>query len=134
MSVINLTPHPVQVYTEDQFVNLKQVNSTTWVADSVQGDPIAKYPSQGLVRIETFTQFTKTKIGLEGDVVRTTYGAPVGIPESVASDDVLIVSLPTKTMSAAAGHSLSSQMVSPYKVVRNSQNGSIVFGCMGFTY
>ncbi|NCO32088.1 hypothetical protein GW891_04945, partial [bacterium] len=34
MTIINLTPHGVQVYNEDQFVGLEQVNPTTWVADS----------------------------------------------------------------------------------------------------
>lgn len=136
MTVINLTPHSVEVYGQEQFVGLEQVNPTTWVADGVNGDPVAAYQSSGVARIET-------KVGnvaacdskqLAGQVVTTVYGDATGIPEDVRSSDVLIVSLPMKSMADASLNPLSRQMVSPYKVVRSRDNGSLVLGCMGFTY
>jgi hypothetical protein len=67
-------------------------------------------------------------------MVATEYGELTGVPEGVTQDDRLIVSLPAKSTAVAAGHPLAGQMVSPYKVVRSRGNGSLVLGCMGFTY
>ena len=131
MKVLNLTPHSVEVYGPEQFVGLEQANPT-WVADEAQGAPLAVYPSQGVARIATTTEpVTST---LPGKVVSTFYGEATGIPEDVQSGDILIVSLPMKSMAVATRHPLAGQMVSPYKVVRSKQNGSLVLGCMGFTY
>ena len=132
MRVINLTPHSVQVFSTNQFVNLEQTNPTTWVADGVEGDPVANYESQGLVRISVSTEPVESL--LPGETVTTSYGEATGIPENVEEEDVLIVSLPMKSMAVAASHPLANQMVSPYKVVRSRENGSLVLGCMGFTY
>jgi hypothetical protein len=134
MTVINLTPHSVEVYAENQFVNLEQINPTTWVADSVEGEPIASYESQGVARISVSTQVLPSE--LPGETVTTSYGEATGIPENVeeGNGNVLIISLPMKSMAVAANHPLASQMVSPYKVVRSRENGSLVLGCMGFTY
>jgi hypothetical protein len=132
MAVINLTPHSVQVYSADQFVNLEQVNPTTWVADSVEGEPVASYESQGVARISTSVE-PKVNDALAGQVVETVYGEITGL-EAAQPGDTLIVSLPTKSMATAAGLVAAKYMVSPYKVVRSSENGSLVLGCMGFTY
>lgn len=136
MAVINLTPHSVQVYGQDQFVNLEQVNPTTWVADAVSGDPIEAYLSHGVARIDTKVSHVSASDSchLPGQVVVTEYGAATGIPEWTTEQDTLIVSLPMKSMAAASGHPLARVMVSPYKVVRSRANGSLVLGCMGFTY
>lgn len=132
MRVINLTPHSVQVYAESQFVNLEQTNPTTWVADSVVDNPLAEYKSEGLARISVSTKPVESV--LPGEIVATSYGEATGIPENVEKGDVLIVSLPMKSMAVASGHPLANQMVSPYKVVRSRENGSLVLGCMGFTF
>ena len=132
MSFINLTPHAVQVYKEAQFVGLEQVNPTTWVADGVQGKPVAEFESAGILRISTETV---GQLPIDGvPMVATKYGELTGAPEGVMQNDRLIVSLPAKSMAVAAGHPLAGQMVSPYKVVRSRENGSLVLGCMGFTY
>lgn len=132
MRVINLTPHAVEVFSAEQFVNLFQPNPTTWVADGVAGQPKAEYTSEGLARISVSTEVIESE--LPGETVTTSYGEATGIPENVEEGDVLIVSLPMKSMAVASGHPLSNQMVSPYKVVRSRENGSVVLGCMGFTY
>lgn len=132
MKVINLTPHSVEVYAENQFVNLEQVNPTTWVADKVEGEPLASYPSQGVARISTSTNVVMND-ALAGEIVEAAYGQITGL-ESVQPGDTMIVSLPTKSMAVAAGLVGAKYMVSPYKVVRSRQNGSLVLGCMGFTY
>ena len=133
MTVLNLTPHAVQVYKAEQFVNLEQVNPTTWVADSVEGSPIAEYESNGVARISTKTTTMPTTIlGIE--MVRTEYGEATGIPETATAKDLIIVSLPMQSMAKASGHHLVDAMVAPYKVVRSRANGSVVLGCMGFTY
>lgn len=132
MRVINLTPHSVQVFSAEQFINLEQVNPTTWVADSVEGIPLADYPSEGVARISVSTEVIESE--LPGETVTTSYGEATGIPENVEKGDVLIVSLPMKSMAVASNHPLAGQMVSPYRVVRSRENGSVVLGCMGFTY
>lgn len=133
MAFINLTPHSVEVYLENAFEGLKQVNPTTWVADSVYSEQaIGIFPSQGSARIATST-IDKGMVDLI-PVVATSYGEAQGIPDNVSPDDVLIVSLPMQSMAKASGHPLASQMVAPYKVVRSAENGSVVLGCMGFTY
>ena len=130
MTIINLTPHGVQVYNEDQFVGLEQVNPTTWVADSVEGNPILDLPSVGSLRISTAT--------VDGDpidgvpIVETTYGELVGLPTDYI-DQFMIVSLPCQSMAKQSGHNLASKMLAPYKVVRLRSNTSQVLGCMGFT-
>ncbi len=129
--IINLTPHIINVFSEDQFVNLEQANPTTWVADGVVGQAVAEYPSKGVARIAPITTDDDSIEGIP--VVKTTYGEAVGIPEGIGPDDILIVSLPMQSMAKESGHPLAAQMVSPYKVVRSRQNGSLVLGCMGFT-
>jgi hypothetical protein len=131
---INLTPHSVEVYTENAFEGLKQINPTTWVADSVYTEQaVGVFPSQGLARISVSTQEIEQ---LPGNIpaVKTTYGAATGIPDDVQPEDILIVSLPMQSMAKASGHPLANQMVAPYQVVRDAANTSIVLGCMGFTY
>ena len=146
MSVINLTPHSVQVYSQESFVKLEKTNPTTWLADSVNGEPLANYNSEGVARITTNVEGEgDTTLGNHGygcpvipdsvvPLVATTYGKATGIPEGVKADDVLIVSLPMKSMAVASGHPLAFQMVSPFGVVRSRANSSLVLGCMGFTY
>lgn len=132
MSFINLTPHAVQVFAKTQFVGLEQVNPTTWVADGVEGKAIAEFASEGILRISTNTVEAADIEGIP--MAATEYGELIGVPEGVSESDRLIVSLPAKSMAVAAGHPLAKQMVSPYKVVRSKENGSLVLGCMGFTY
>ena len=135
MCYINLTPHDIDVFTETAFQGLTQVNPTTWVADSVShGQSVAAFPPsvKGGARIATKT------IALPhgpGDIpmVATEYGEAIGIPDNVQPEDILIVSLPMLSMMKASIHPLAGQCVSPYKVVRCSNNGSMILGCMGFT-
>lgn len=133
MSVINLTPHGIQVFKAEQFVNLEQVNPTTWVADGVEGSPIATHKSQGMARIAVTTVDIYSP-SLGGDIVESVYGDATGIPDDLERDDILIVSLPMQSMARSADLPSARQMVAPYKVVRSRQNGSLVLGCMGFTY
>lgn len=126
--IVNLTPHQIRVYSESQFTGLQQVNPTTWVADSVCGDPILVLPSKGVARIAVTTEEAGGLAGAR--LVRSVYGEPSGIPEGVEDDDILVTSLPFASM---AKGKVSHRMVSPYRVVRSRENGSVVFGCMGFT-
>ncbi|MGL5061362.1 MAG: hypothetical protein ACRC62_15420 [Microcoleus sp.] len=132
MSFINLTPHSVEVYAEIAFINLEQVNPTTWVADSIEGTAIMSIESSGSARISTST----VEAGVVDNVpmVATQYGEAMGIPADVAPGDLLIVSLPMQSMMKASNHALAGQAVAPYKVVRLRSNTSTVLGCMGFTY
>ena len=130
--VINLTPHAIHVYAVGQFKELEQSNPTTWLADSVEGSPIAEYPSDGVARISTSTQLIQSS--LPGEVEETTYGEASGIPVGLNGDEVLIVSLPMQSMAKQACLAEARQMVAPYKVVHNRANPSQVLGCMGFTY
>ena len=132
MTYVNLTPHAIHVFSATQFVGLKQINQTTWVADGVEGSPVLEIQSSGCARISVQTEET-----VDGDgviIAQSTYGDAVGIPADVSPDDVLVVSLPMQSMARASGYPLAAQMVAPYKVVRSASNGSIVLGAMGFTY
>ena len=131
MRIINLTPHSIEVYNAEQFRGLVQANPTTWVADSVEGSPLAAYPSEGVARIAVST--TPIFSQLPGETVSTVYGEATGIPD-IEDGTILIVSLPMQSMAKQALHPLSHQMVAPYKVVRLCTNQGIVLGCMGFTY
>ena len=129
MPFINLTPHTVHFYAEAQFDGLEKLNTTTFVADGVVGEPIAEYPSTGMLRIATATTEIKSIDGVPA--VATQYGEVTGVPERVKPDDFLIVSLPALSMAKAAGHPLAEQMVCPYQVVRLRSNTSQVLGAMG---
>jgi hypothetical protein len=132
MAVINLTPHPIQIYSEQQFINLVEENPTTFVAEKVEGEAIAEFPTEGNARISVTTTDMPSKDGIV--FVKSEYGELVGIPENVGSEDILIVSLPTKSNATAAGHPLAAQMVSPFKVVRDAANTSNVLGAIGLSF
>jgi len=135
MSYINLTPHDIDVFTNEAFQGLVQVNPTTWVADSVYSEQAvgAFLPAvKGGARIATKTIDLPHGPG-DMPMVATEYGEAIGIPDNVQPEDILIVSLPMLSMMKASGHPLAGQCVSPYKVVRSASNGSVVLGCMGFT-
>jgi hypothetical protein len=133
MGFINLTPHSIEVFPVSAFVGLEQSNPTTWVADSVeQSGLVASFESKGVARISVSTVDGEPIEGIP--TVRTTYGDAIGIPDEIGADDVLIVSLPMQSMAKASGHPLAGQMVAPYQVVRSRANGSMVLGCVGFTY
>ena len=130
---INLTPHSIEVYPAAAFVGLEQVNPTTWVADSVdKTQAIATYESQGVARIQTTTK--ELQAINEVPMVTTTYGEATGIPSGFYRDTKIIVSLPMQSMARASNHPLANVMVAPYQVVRQKDNGSVVLGCMGFTF
>ena len=132
MAFINLTPHSIEVYREDAFINLTQVNPTTWNAEGLKEgvSPILSLPSMGNARITVSTIEATPIDGVP--IVESTYGELTGIPEFGPSD-TLIVSLPCLSLTKQSGNPLALRMVSPYKVVRSSTNGSLVLGCMGFT-
>ena len=130
---INLTPHSIEVYPVAAFVGLEQVNPTTWVADSVdKTQAIATYESQGIARIQTTTKELQAINGVP--MVTTTYGEATGIPSGFYRDTKIIVSLPMQSMARASNHPLANVMVAPYQVVRQKDNGSVILGCMGFTF
>ena len=135
---INLTPHSIEVYPAAAFVGLEQVNPTTWVADCVdKTQAIATYESKGVARISTESRKLDAIGGIP--MVITTYGETTGIPPFVYqlpinSPTRLIVSLPMQSMAKASNHPFANVMVAPYQVVRSRSNGSVVLGCMGFTF
>lgn len=130
--IINLTPHQIQIYSQESFVGLESPKPGVLVADSVTGNPAHSFPSEGCARIATKSQ-PKGTLGDDIPLVETTYGDATGIPADVEKDDILVVSLPMLSMAKAAEHPLAGRMVAPYKVVRSKTNGSLVLGCMGFT-
>lgn len=131
MAILNLTPHSIDVYAEGNFVNLEQVNPTTWTAEGIKGEAIASFPSVGSVRVQVKTVEADPLEGIP--CVKSLYGEIEGVPDCT-NLDTLIVSLPSIAMAKAAGMPIASQMVAPYKVVRLASNTSQVLGCMGFTY
>lgn len=129
---INLTPHSIQVFAPDAFVGLVQKNATTWVANGTYGDPIIDLPSVGCARISVCTESVGESDGVP--LYATVYGDAIGVPDSVDDGDLLVVSLPMMSMAKASKHPLANRMVCPYGVVRSASDGSLVHGCMGFTF
>jgi len=132
MRYINLTPHPISVYNGSQFVNLVQINPTTWVADGVEGDPILSLDSVGIAGIATTTRIIRNVNGI--DFYATTYGDITGLPSDICADDILIVSLPTVSKAKATSHPLINILVSPWGVIRLASDMNQILGCQGFTY
>ena len=131
MTIRNLTPHAVHFYSESRFGGLEQLNPTTFVADSVEGEPIVQVESEGVLRVATST----VDAGSVGNIpmVETAYGDITGVPEDVEPSDILVVSLPALSMAKQSGHPLASQMACPYRVVRQRGNTSAVLGAMGLS-
>ena len=130
--LLNYMPPSFDVSTKEQFVNLAQINPTTWIADGTEGDSIISVPSQGSVRMFTSTQ----ELGVDSDgvpVYNTVYGEASGFPTELNEGDVVLVSLPVVSMMKASNHPLSSFVASPYNAVRLRSNTSQVIGAMGYT-
>jgi hypothetical protein len=128
----NFTPHSFDVYAQAQFVGFEQVNPTTFIADSVGGDPILSLPSEGSVRIATSTE----SLGIVNGVpaFKTVYGEASGFPTDLNDGDVVIVSLPVVSSLNASGSPLAKYAASPYKAVRLRSNTSQVLGALGYTH
>jgi len=134
MAFINTCPHSVDVYKEENFVNLQKLNATTWVADSVEGEAIFSVPMTGkpALRIDSNSQPLGTST--EGiPLFDTVYGELTNIPEMQEGDDV-ITSLPVVSLAKQTGHPLLPRLCSPYKVVRLRSDTSKVLGCHGLQY
>ena len=130
---VKLTPHSIEVYPESAFVGLDKFNPYAWVADSVdKNEALASFPSEGIARITTQTIEIAPLLGIP--MFATTYDEATGIPNDLHPNTRLIVSLPMQSMAKASEHPMADQMVVPYRVVRSSADGSVVLGCMGFTY
>lgn len=126
--IVNLTPHSVQVYSSESFVGLEQTNPTTWLADAVEGSPIATYESNGVARVKVSSADDEPIAGVP--TVKSIYGSIEGLPEY--QDGVFyIVSLPLISAALNTGRT-TKDLLSPYQVVRSRSNGSLVLGCMGF--
>ena len=129
----NFMPHSFDVYTQEQFVGLEQLNPTTWIADAVEGEAVISVPSEGSVRMATSTE----ELGVDSNgvpVYKTVYGEASGLPNDLVEGDVCIVSLPVVSMMNASGHPMAAFVASPYKAVRLRSNTSQVLGCMGYTH
>lgn len=127
--IINLTPHTVELYWEEGFGNLEQVNPTTWVADYVEPALIREtYPSQGIARVKVATIDADPINGIP--IVKSQYGEIEGLPD-YQENVYYIVSLPTISAALSTGRT-TADLLSPHKVVRSRSNGSLVLGCMGF--
>lgn len=131
--LLNYMPHSFEVYAKEQFVNLEQVNPTTWIADSTEGFPIVSLPSLGSIRMSTSTE--SLGLGAFGvPAYNTVYGEASGFPTDLNEGDVVLVSLPVVSMMKASNHPLSAFVASPYNAVRLRSNTSQVIGAMGYTH
>lgn len=133
MTIRNFMPHSFDAYKEKQFVNLEQLNPTTWIADGVEGEPIISVPSEGSVRMSTTTgQVGVDEYGLP--IYKTVYGEATGFPTDLKEGDVVLVSLPVVSSMNASGHPLAAFAASPYKAVRLRSNTSTVLGAVSYTH
>jgi hypothetical protein len=129
MAYINLTPHSIDVYPSEAFTGLDRGS-----AESVdKAMALMSIPSSGALRIGTKVEaMGELPGGIPAD--RVVYSGFEGLPDSVAEDDILIVSMPAQSYAHAVGHQLADQMVIPAKVVRLKSDGSKTLGCQGLSY
>lgn len=132
MRIRVFVPHKFDVYASAQFINLELVKGT-YIADSVEGDPIFSAESEGSVRMPMTKEFLgKDDLGIP--VYRTVYGEPEGFPTDLVEGDVVITSLPVLSNMNASSHPMASFVASPSDVVRLRSNTSTVLGCMGYSH
>lgn len=129
MTIINLTPHAIQVYAQESFEGLEKTNPTTWLADSVEGQPLLLVESSGMARVKVATVDADPIDGVP--TVTSQYGEIEGLPE-FQDGTFYVVSLPTVSAAIANGRT-TADLLTPYQVVRSRANGSLVLGCMGFS-
>jgi hypothetical protein len=131
--VLNTCPHNINIFPEDAFINLKQINPTTWVADGVKEEAplLAFYPSSG----------SSLRIGVESKPIgsiagvpcyRAVYGELSGLPEE--EYDVIITSLPAVSNAKLKGLAIAEKLCSPHQVVRLSTDTSVILGCTGLQF
>jgi hypothetical protein len=132
MKILNYTPHEISIYAEEAFKSLRRVNPTTIYAEEVVGEPILWLPSSGNARIATNTLVHEYP-GLQCKVVRTVYGDIEGM--DIQDDvDIYIVSLATQTAARAKRSPFAHKLATPFEVVRQQENPSLVLGCMGLSF
>lgn len=113
MKLRNLTPHTIHLVSEED------------------GEPIAEFPSEGVVRAQQ-TDVTVDEIQVGGHtvkVVTSNYGTPDGLPGPL-SDVMLIVSVVTAQAAKAAGRTTDDLLITSGPV-REEGSGRII-GCTRF--
>lgn len=103
-SIINLTPHTINIYNAD-------------------GNEVTKFESMGIARADSFETVVGELNGIP--VVEMTYGAPVGLPDPT-DDTVYIVSMLTIQAAIQVGRT-TSDLYTTADLVRNDK-GQII-GC-----
>ena len=151
-SLINLTPHKVDLVAKDLFENYKEAGTlitATGIRHNMQAyDEFGEYipqiitiPSSGSARVTT----TKSCCGeFNGFPIYTTkYGdldwrhnmsqyCNLSIPGSIGC--LFIVSGLFASAAIAQGHELAGSLVVPSGVVRDEHNTSLVLGCTGLSF
>jgi hypothetical protein len=133
MKVINLTPHAVDIYSPEAFLDLQQIDARGWGASAVAGKPIVSFPSSGVAHISSCVKEAsplQLDEGVEVPLNNSVFLGLHGIPDDVKPGDILIVSMPTLMKAIEVNHPMATAMCCPDKVVRDINNTSRVLGCL----
>lgn len=123
ITVINLTPHDINVLTKESCSNLEQDSKTKqWIADSAE--PVRIIKSSGIARVLVSSQYADSVD--EIPVQKPVYGKIEGLPE-YQKDIVYIVSLLTVSAARAQGRT-TADLYTPGIVVRSRANQSLILG------
>lgn len=151
-SLINLTPHNINLVSKGLFENYKEVGSlitATGIKHGMQpydefGEQLPEridIPSSGSARVTTskycygefngFPLYTTAYGDLDWGHDMSQY-CNLSIPGSIGC--LFIVSGLFASAAVAQGHELAGSLVVPSGVVRDESNGSIVLGCTGLSF
>lgn len=146
MKIINLCPHPFNLYKETQFVGLKQdrTNLHLWRADQVYGEPLLSIAPSGIVaRVDVKSMagpniILNSQSGEEISVATVTskYGGLTFPEDKLDGATIFLVSLTFANHAANTGKAnhFIQWLVTPYKVVRYNTPQSDVIGACGFNF
>jgi len=146
MKIINLCPHPFNLYKETQFVGLKQdrTNLHLWRADQVYGEPLLSIAPSGIVaRVDVKSMagpniILNSQSGDEISVATVTskYGGLTFPEDKLDGATIFLVSLTFANHAANTGKAnhFIQWLVTPYKVVRYNTPQSDVIGACGFNF
>lgn len=94
ITIINLTPHNVNLYSTDSCTEVQQGSYKSLVLKE-GASPLATFPSQGVARA-TASKAVVDQLEIAGQVVAvnaTTYGEPEGLPEPQAGTYYIVSAL-----------------------------------------
>lgn len=126
MKIINLTPHTINFYSEEDVIATQKGPYTSYnIKDGAQ--VVRSFPSMGVARAEETVEIVgyDDLDGLKVARKRKTLGAPIGLPDNPGADELILVSKITYDAAMAHGYPFVDQLRLVNDTCRNA-DGVIV--------